>query len=169
VIGVKADSLPEPLRGNPVVQIAMIVPDLESAVALWSGILGRDDWSIYTYGPDNVPELSYRGEEGRFGMRLAFVGAGPQIELIELLEGPSSYHEWHSRHGFGLHHLGFVVPSIKDAMIEMAQHDVDLIQSGYGYGANGDGGFAYYDTQDSVGAIVELIEVPSIRRPSEVL
>jgi len=152
-----------------VAQIAMIVPHLESAVALWSGILGREDWSIYTYGPDNVPELSYRGEEGRFGMRLAFVGAGPQIELIELLEGPSSYHEWHSRHGFGLHHLGFVVPSIKDAMIEMAQYDVDLIQSGYGYGANGDGGFAYYDTQDSVGAIVELIEIPSTRRPSEVM
>ena len=51
MIGVKADSLPEPLRGNPVAQIAMIVPDLESAVALWSGILAETIGRSTRMGP----------------------------------------------------------------------------------------------------------------------
>ena len=36
-----------------------------------------------------------------------------------------------------------------------------------GYGLDGDGGFAYLDTIDDVGMIVELIEFPARRREPE--
>ncbi|MEV6985689.1 VOC family protein [Sphaerisporangium sp. NPDC051017] len=161
--------LPAPLAGLPVAQVGILVPDLAAGVATWSALLGANDWLIYTYAPDTVPHLAYRGKPGTFRMRVALVGNAPQIELIESLEGPSIYTEWISEHGYGLHHLGFRVPSAEAAIREVTARGVGLLQSGSGYGQDGDGGFAYFDTQGSVGLIVEAIEVPRRRRPSEPL
>ncbi|MFF0146047.1 hypothetical protein ATK36_0542 [Amycolatopsis sulphurea] len=44
-----------------------------------------------------------------------------------------------------------------------------MLQKGFGYGLGGDGDFVYLDTLDRYGVIVEAIEVPAVRRPSEVL
>ena len=159
--------LPEPLRSQRVAQIGVLVPDLPAAVRIWSVILGLDDWLVFTYGPDNTSELTFRGQPGVFSMRMAIVGDSPQIELIEPLIGPSLYHEWVQQHGYGLHHLGFVVPSIAAAKAEVTAHGVDVLQSGSGYGVAGDGGFAYFDTESIVGVICEAMEVPVQRRPSE--
>jgi methylmalonyl-CoA/ethylmalonyl-CoA epimerase len=72
-------------------------------------------------------------------MRLAFAGEGPQIELIESLDGSNIYTEWIAR------------------------------QTGRATGLDGDGGFAYFGTEDLLGVIAELIEVPSRCRASEKL
>ncbi|WP_330174294.1 VOC family protein [Streptomyces sp. NBC_01498] len=160
-------TLPAPLAGLPVAQIGILVPDLAAGIATWSALLGADDWLVYTYGPETVPRLTYRGEPGTFRMRVALTGDAPQVELIESLAGPSIYTEWIAEHGYGLHHLGFRVPSAETAVREMRASGVGLLQSGGGYGQDGDGGFAYFDTQDSVGLLVEAIEVPERRRPSE--
>ncbi|MFD0661907.1 VOC family protein [Thermocatellispora tengchongensis] len=132
--------LPAPLAGLPVAQVGILVPDLAAGIATWSALLGGDDWLIYTYGPDTVPQLAYRGEPGTFRMRVALIGNAPQIELIESLEGPSIYTEWIAEHGYGLHHLGFRVPSVAEAIREVTASGVGLLQSGSGYGQGGDGG-----------------------------
>ncbi|MFF2852354.1 VOC family protein [Streptomyces sp. NPDC058001] len=162
-----AHLLPAPLAGLPVTQVGILVPDLEAGIATWSALLGTDDWLVYTYGPETVPRLGYRGGEGTFRMRVALTGSAPQIELIESLDGPSIYTEWITEHGYGLHHLGFRVPSIEATVRHVTAGGITLLQSGSGYGEDRDGGFAYFDTQDSVGLIVEAIEVPQRRRPSE--
>ena len=164
-----SDLLPEPFRSRQVAQIGVIVPDLPAAVRTWSALLGLDDWLIYTYGPGYMPELTYRAQPGLFSMRLAIAGDAPQIELIQPLTGPSIYHEWVLRHGYGMHHLGFRVPSIAEAIDLMTAHGVNVLQTGKGYGAAGDGGFAYFDTEPIVGVICEAFEVPAVRRPSEQL
>ena len=101
-------------------------------------------------------------------MRLALAGAGPQIELIEPLTGPSLYHEWLDEHGEGLHHIGMRVPDLQAGIRDMAERGWDVLQSGRGYGLDGDGGFAYLDTTaEDLGVILELIEVPARRREPE--
>lgn len=60
-----------------------------------------------------------------------------------------------------------LVPSIEEAVCRVTADGIPLLQSGSGYGAEGDGGFAYFDTLDRVGLIVEAIEVPRRRKPSE--
>lgn len=163
----KFESLPDSLRKIAPAQIGIWVPDLAKGIRQWSAILGREDWRVYTYGPDVVPELTYRGAPGNFSMRLALIGADPQIELIEALEGPSLYHEWIEEHGYGQHHIGFWVDSLDDISEQCAQAGIALTQTGRGYGVNGDGGFAYLDTLETLGVILEAIEVPAVRRPSE--
>jgi len=159
--------VPSAFRELAVTQVGILVPDLASAIRGYQAALNLDDWLIYTYSADTVPEMTYRGEAGRFGMRLAMAGSGPQIELIEPLAGPSVYHEWIERHGYGVQHLGFHVPDLSAVARRLAKEDWFPAQTGRGYGVDGDGAFAYYDTVEQMGLMLELIEVPATRRPSE--
>jgi hypothetical protein len=151
-----------PLAG--VGQLGFLVDDLERgmlrASALWRP---EGPWSCWTHGPASVPSLSYRGEPGRFSMRIAMAGAGPQIELIQPLEGPSIFHEWIDEHGYGLHHLAFDVTSMGEAVAVMAAAGYPVIQSGAGHGLDGDGAFAYFDTVADFGIVAEA-RCPPLRR-----
>jgi methylmalonyl-CoA/ethylmalonyl-CoA epimerase len=162
-----ARSLPSAFRGLAITQVAFLVPDLAAGVETWSAALGRSDWLVYTYSPETVPHLSFRGKPGKFSMRLALSGASPQLELIEPLEGPSIYHEWLEERGFGAHHLGFHVPRLGPIAETLAADGFSPVQAGSGYGVDGDGAFAYYDLVDALGLYVEVIETPARRRPSE--
>lgn len=164
-----ASALERDPGGRPIDQVGFLVQDLPTAMSQWSALCRDDEWRVYTYGPQNVEDLSYRGDVGQFSMRLALLGSGPQIELIQPLHGPSIYHDWIDNHGFGLHHFGFFVPSVADAIKELEAGGHLNIQSGSGYGLDRDGGFAYFDFEDAYGIHLEAIEVPTRRRPSETL
>lgn len=149
-------------------QVGFLVQDLEASMRRWGALYRDEQWSVYTYSREDVPNIRYRGQPGEFAMRLALIGSRPQLELIEPLEGPSIYHDWIGDHGYGLHHLGFFVPSVATAVEEMESAGHACIQSGSGYGLDGDGGFAYYDFEPQFGVHLETIEVPARRRPSEI-
>jgi methylmalonyl-CoA/ethylmalonyl-CoA epimerase len=154
--------LPPPLRDLPITQIAMVVPDLDAGVAMWSATLGQD-WPVYSYGPANVPVLRYRGEPATFTMRVALSSGSPQIELIEPGDGPSIYHDWIEEHGYGVHHLGFHVETDTVAR-DMRLAGYEAVQEGAGFGPDGDGSFAYFDLTATLGLYLEVIEVPRSRR-----
>jgi methylmalonyl-CoA/ethylmalonyl-CoA epimerase len=152
------------LGGRSVGQVGIVVRDLERALECYSARWGLGPWAGYVYGPATVPQLTYRGEPGRYSMRLALAGASPQVELLQPLEGPSIYHEWLESRPPGLHHLAVIVESLAGAIESMAGAGYDLLQSGYGYGLDGDGGYAYFDTEKDFDLVLEAIEVPKRRR-----
>ncbi len=150
-------------------QYGFVVPDLATATRAWSTLVGDGDWSVFTYGPQTMTTQTYRGAEGRFRIRIALSSTRPEIELIELLDGPSIYHEWVAEHGYGLHHVGYFVESISERITESDFSRLQVIQSGQGFGADGDGRFAYFDAIDELGVIFELIELPVREPPTESL
>jgi catechol 2,3-dioxygenase-like lactoylglutathione lyase family enzyme len=152
------------LAGRVPDQIGILVADLDEATRAYSERWGLGPWQGWRYGPDTVPRLTYRGGPGAYTLRLAIAGSGPMVELIESVEGPSIYEEWLERHGPGLHHLGFWVESIDEAIAEMEAAGFPPLQTGAGYGARGDGAFAYFDTEGALGVILEAIEPTSERR-----
>ena len=84
-------------------------------------------------------------------MRLALAQVGPtQYELIEPIEGPTTYHEYLDEYldarGEGLHHLSYYVPDIDAEIARMAALGYPLLQSGRGFGVDGDGAYAYFDS-----------------------
>ena len=148
---------------NPT-QIGILVPDLAEGIAAWTTLVGGDEWAVYSFTPESFRESRYRGEPGRFSLRAAFHGTAPQIELIEPRDGPSIYHEWIERHGYGLHHLGIHVPAGTGD-----PPGLEPVQMGSGFGLDGDGRFAYYDRTSDLGVWIELIEPAARRRPPESL
>ncbi|GAA2849261.1 hypothetical protein GCM10010472_02800 [Pseudonocardia halophobica] len=161
--------LPRFLAGRHPTQISMNVPDLVAGVRAWSALLGRDDWSVYSYDAQNTEGLTYRGEPGEFAIRLALCGSAPQIELVETLRGPNIYTEWIEAHGYGMHHLGYHVEDVEAAIASFRADGFEPIQTGFHYGLDGDGGFAYYEIPAVDPIVVEVIEVPRRRKPSETL
>lgn len=145
-------------------QVAYLVPDLEAAVEDWNATLGTREWLTWRYGPTTLPRLGFRGEPGQFEMRIALTAEAPQVELIQPVSGPSIYHEWIAKRGYGPHHIGRFVVDIETSIDALRASGVEPTQWGAGYGLDGDGGFAYYEFGPEGGTVVELIEPPS-RRP----
>jgi len=155
------------IAGRPVGQIGIVVRDLDEALERYGALWGAGPWSCWTMGPELVAEMGVDESREPFSMRVALAGEGPQLELVESLTGPNIYEEWLAEHGEGLHHLGIHVPSIEAGMASMAAAGHRPRQWGRGYGAHGDGGFAYYDLRPVLGVYLELIEVPAERVPAE--
>lgn len=157
----------ELLRSGTPYQLGILVPDLEVGLDRYSRMLGLGPWLRYVYSADTVPDFMYRGGSVEFAIEIAFCGQAPQIELIEVRGRPSFYHEWIDVHGYGLHHLGVRVESVPAAAAEMEAAGYPTLLKGLGFGLDGDGGFAYFDTVGELGVIVEAIAPPARRRPPD--
>ncbi len=148
-------------------QVGIVVPDLEAAMHAYGPPRGAGDvWRLWTYG-ERLSERRFRGSAGTFAMLIALGGTDPQLEFIQPLEGPSIYHEHLEAGGSGLHHLAFSVTDVRAMTAEMERAGFGVLQSGYGFGADGSGGFAYYDTVAAIGYIAEAVEPPRVRREPE--
>jgi len=152
------------LAGQTINQVALVVEDLDAAVRRYWERFGIGPWRIYTYQAPLVKRMTYRGRPQDYRMRLALARMGEvTIELIQPLSQENIYTEHLRQKGPGLHHIGIIVPSIDDAIAGAAKSGVRVLQSGGGHGLHGDGAFAYMDTENALGMIVEFIELPKER------
>lgn len=149
-------------------QVAVVVRDLDASMERYSKQLGIGPWDVYTYGPHRMHTMTLRGENRPYVMKLAlgFVGS-TMYELIESVEGPNIYEEFLAEHGEGLHHLGYYVADIDAEIARMAELGYPLLQSGRGFGVDGDGAYAYFDTVADLGCIIEAILLPREMPPAE--
>lgn len=160
-----------PIASTPigdVGQVGILVKDFDAALDLYGRMFGIEEWTCYHYTPEFLSWSRYGDAEGRFEMLLAMGGSSPQVELIQPLAGPSIYQDFLDEGHVGLHHLGVFVDDLDEAIARMAETGYHVTQTARGYGLNADGGFAYFNTENDLGAVIEAIEVPSVRRPGEV-
>jgi len=153
------------IAGGTFDQVGFVVPDLEAAMADFIANLAIGPWAVWDYVPPFLPQRELRGRPGTFSMRAGFAGSGPQVELIEPLEGPSVWHEFLAGHGPGIHHLAYYVPSFEEAAAELRELGAELLMWGGGHGLDGDGRFGYFDTERRFGFVLEAIERPARRPP----
>jgi methylmalonyl-CoA/ethylmalonyl-CoA epimerase len=152
-----------PLLGPPIKQIAVVVHDLDEAVARWTEQLGIGPWTAYRLEPPRLQDMRYQGEQVEFSLRHALAWQGEvQFELVEPLSGPSIFRDHLERHGEGLHHVGKYVADHPAAVAQALADGFTPLQSARGFGAEGDGAFAYL-MPPGVPMIVELIAAPRVR------
>jgi hypothetical protein len=165
------DSRPKPkltFLQKGVAQVALIVKDLDKTVENYWNTFGVGPWHFYTYGKPLVKKMSYRGETAEYKMRVALSWIGPlRIELIEVLEGPTVYFDFIKEHGYGVHHFGVLVENMQDAIAQAQEAGLTMTQDGAGFGKDGDGHYAYLNTEEIIGTTIELIERPKGRLEPE--
>ncbi|NLF51002.1 MAG: hypothetical protein GX577_07680 [Leptolinea sp.] len=155
---------PLPFLQNGVTQVCILVPKLEPAVEAYYHKFGIGPWHFYTYKQPFVKKMSYRGKPANYASRIALSYFGPtRIELIEPLEGESLYTEFIREHGYGVHHFGLLVDSMEESLKEAKDAGFDMTMDGSGFGLDGDGHYAYLDTEKMFGVALELIERPKGR------
>ena len=149
-------------------QVAVVVRDLDASMKRYVEEFGIGPWRVYTFSPDWIEGMTFRGREQEYSMKLALADVGGMMyELIEPFQGPNSYAEFLEEHGEGLHHLGYFVDDLDVTIRDMESKGYRLLQSGRGIGTKGDGGYAYFETEGVLGCIVEAIELPEEMSPPE--
>ena len=142
--------------GRKVTQFAFAVRYLMPVSLYWEK-LGFPAMAV-THG--TLRELRYRGEPGRFDMKLGWQRHGKvDYEWIQSIEGPDIYLEHMDKHGEGFHHLAFQVKDMEQDLEWWAERGYPESMSG-AWGAKdkpGSGRFAYVDTQSIGGTDVELL------------
>lgn len=155
---------PLPFLKNGVTQVCILVPKLEPVVEAYYHKFGIGPWHFYTYKKPFVKEMSYRGRPANYASRIALSYFGPtRIELIEPLEGESLYSEFIREHGYGVHHFGLLVENMEQALKEAREAGFEMTMDGSGFGLDGDGHYAYLNTEKLFGVALELIERPKGR------
>ncbi len=155
---------PLPFLNNGIAQIAILVEDLESAMKNYWEKFGIGNWQIYTYKRPLVKNMTYYGKPANYSMRLALANIGSmRIELIQPLSGDSVYADFIKNHGYGVHHLGVLVDDMKQAIALAEKAGYPMIMDGAGFGLDGDGHYAYLDTEEHLGVTIELIQRPKNR------
>lgn len=148
---------------RPPDQVAYVVRDLEPAVKSFAENMGIPDWVGWDYHGDYLPNRFYDGQPAEYRSIVAIPLYGPQVEIIQPIDGPSVFTTFLEERGPGLHHIGYFVPSMQEVRDWYAARGITEKMSGNGQGVDGDGEFTYFDTYDEFGSYIEFIEVPQRR------
>jgi methylmalonyl-CoA/ethylmalonyl-CoA epimerase len=153
---------------NGIAQVCILVPRLEPVVEAYYQKFGIAPWHFYTYQKPFVKEMNYLGKPANYAARIALSNFGPmRIELIEPLEGNSVYADFIREHGYGVHHFGLLTEDIQKALQEAEATGMPMTMDGSGFGLDGDGHYAYLDTEKFIGVTLELIQRPINRAKPE--
>ena len=156
-----SEFVPENLpNGVTIRQICLVVRDLDRALAQWSA-LGIGPWRVHDLGPNWVSDMRFRGQPQLTAVKFAAADSGNlNFELIEPGDEPNVYTEHLDQRGEGLHHLGYFVDDLDEAISAMRALGHEAVQTGRGLGVDGDGAYAYFDTVATLGCMLEAIAPP---------
>jgi len=157
-----------PFLENGIAQVAILVPNLKETIKHYYHDFGIGPWHIYTYGNPLVKNMSYQGKPTNYKMRVGLSYFGRmRIELIQPLSGDTVYADFIKEHGYGVHHFGILTDDMPSAVRLAEKAGYEIIMDGSGFGLDGDGFYAYIDTEAKLGVTLELIERPKRRVPPE--
>ena len=143
------------LGTNVVCQGGLIVEDIERSIWAYSEILGLEPTGVMVTGPEEEAHTRYRGEATPARAKLAFFDTGQaQIELIQPLDGPSTWRDFLEEKGEGVHHIAFVIKGTDEVVARLDSKGVPVVQQGDYTG----GRYTYVDSAPQLGVILELLE-----------
>ncbi len=144
------------------IHVGWVVKDLDGVLDYWEK-LGLKN--IRRDGIVEMPDRTYRGKKFLLRRKTAWGNiGGVAIEWIQPVEGENASTEFLRRHGDGIHHLAYAVPSSEqlDAQIRyFHERGVEAVEEGSWQGAKGRGRMAYIDTAGQGGGLdLELVYDP---------
>jgi methylmalonyl-CoA/ethylmalonyl-CoA epimerase len=141
------------------VQVGIVVKDLDHATRLLTELFGIGPFRFIEW--PNRPESKYyfRGKEEQIKIRQAFTQVGHlELELIQPLEGEkNAYYEFLQQKGGGIHHILFEVENMDETILNLAGHQVEVLQAGTGIRPGTK--WALMDTLALIGFLLEMRQV----------
>lgn len=137
-----------------VVQIGIIVSDIEKARNLWAKLLGVEPQPIIETDDWELTRMTFRGKPSPGRAKLTFFKLeNIVIELIQPIDGPTTWWDFLDKHGNGIHHIAFVTKNVNESVKILSELGAVEEQKGLFRG----GGYMYLDARKSLGAILELL------------
>jgi hypothetical protein len=133
-------------------QLGFVFKDIEKQAKVMEELYGLTSFTFY---PTVEFPTKYRDKESSLKAKVGFSKLGDtQVELIEWKEGDSPYKDFLDQGREGLHHIGVHIDDIDPYLSEFKKKGIEILF----YGEIGNSKFAYMDTEQTFGMIVELIQ-----------
>jgi 4-hydroxyphenylpyruvate dioxygenase-like putative hemolysin len=138
-------------------QICIVVRDLKKAAKYYENILGIGPFVFPKIVYDNI---TYLGKPSNGYWEMAFARMGTiELELSCPIKSPSIYEDFLNERGEGLHHIGFDIFNLDEAILQAEKLGIKILMSG----TTSKGGFAHLNTTKIGGTIFEIIKRPAPR------
>ena len=138
-----------------ITQVGIIVANIESKIKAWADVLGLPIPEIIITDKVELAMTEYKGKSTPARAKLAFFHLGQvDLELIEPIDGPSTWKDQLNQHGESLHHIAFVINGMKEKVAYLDAKGLPLVQRGEYTG----GRYAYIDGINKLGTVLELLE-----------
>jgi len=125
-----------------IAHLGIVVKDLNAALELFTGALPLD--LVHT--------------EDYQGMKVGFIPVGDSsIELLQDVSGSSGVKKFLENNGEGIHHIAFEVDDIEQAVVELREKGVKLIDEKPRAGAHGMT-VAFMHPKGTHGVLMELVQ-----------
>ncbi|MDH5390269.1 MAG: VOC family protein [Candidatus Bathyarchaeota archaeon] len=126
-------------------QIGIAVKDMETTMKFYEKMFGIEPF----------PTVESAVDSAKLKIGLFQLGE-VQIELIQVLEGETTHSKFLEKRGEGLHHLGFFVEDIEKELARLEKGGIKVLERGTVLGVVK---FAYLDTENILGVVLELIQL----------
>lgn len=145
----------ETLGTKTIVHVAVIVGDVETKLQAWADLLDIPAPKAVITDTVELAHTEYHGERSPARAKIARFRLGAvAVELIEPIDGPSTWGDHLDQHGDGLEHVALLVEGLDDKMAFLEANGIPLVQSGDFTG----GRYIYSDGRKTLGAMLELTE-----------
>jgi methylmalonyl-CoA/ethylmalonyl-CoA epimerase len=134
--------------------VGVAVPDLEAAVAFYTGVLGLRELHREENPDQGVAEVMLAGT-GRLGQD---DGPPTQVQLLAPLSADSPLHRFLSRSGPGLQHLAYQVDDVAHATEVFRGKGLRLLYDSARPGTRGSR-INFIHPKDTGGVLIELVEL----------
>ena len=151
-----SDAVKKQLRLPKTGQIGYVITDINKTIAYYKNAFGISPWMLLDARPEPCIE---KGKEVHPLLRIALAYQGSvQLELIQVVEG-ESFHLNHVKEGREeAHHLGFMVQDINKRLDSCREMGIGIVQRGTIRASGIVVDYAYLDTVDQAGIIIELLQ-----------
>ena len=146
------------LNNLKVDQLGYVYEDVEKHAQILESIYNIPKITFFEF---HDQKIIYRGRETTNSIKLGTVQHNNlNIELIQPLGGENIYQEFIDSERKGFHHFGIYVEDLESSIEKFEKKGISAIQTGQIVKMH----YAYMDTEDTFGAIIELLKIKPKKR-----
>lgn len=133
--------------------VGVAVHDLEAAIGFYEATFGLHVAARETHLDQGVREamLVVTGSDP------TGIAGGSYVQLLEPTRADSPVGKFLTRHGEGVHHIGYGVPDVAAALARLREHGVRLVDERPRHGSLG-ASIAFLHPKDTGGVLTELVQ-----------
>ncbi|MBC8461732.1 MAG: VOC family protein [Deltaproteobacteria bacterium] len=155
------------IKGKEIKQLGIVVEDVEEIAKNYWELFGVGPWTLIDFKPPHLANVTLHGiaihDNVDVHIKAAIAQFGDiQIELLQPVQGPSTYMEFLKIRGQGIHHVSFDRIEDHDEMISgLNRIGIETESSGL---LGGTITFTYMATQKDLGTIFEALKIDSNKK-----
>ena len=138
--------------------VGIACSDLDRAIGLYQVTFGLEVASLEVNQEQGVREAMMQVGSGRAGV--AELGVG-YVQLLEPLSPDTPVGRFLARRGEGLHHVGYGVTDVREALAAVAGTGIRLVDERPRHGSMG-ASIAFLHPADLGGVLTELVQPPAL-------